>query len=75
MHPDRPRELRRTGLRPRHRRVVRAVAEALFAPARGVYVADGSVLPTSIGVNSQLPIMAIARRIAHCIADAWPPPS
>lgn len=30
----------------------------------GVYVADGSVVPTSIGVNSQLTIMAMATRIA-----------
>lgn len=35
---------------------------------RGLYVADGSVLPTSIGVNSQLAIMAVARRIARGIA-------
>jgi choline dehydrogenase-like flavoprotein len=26
----------------------------------GLYVADGSILPTSIGVNSQLPVMAFA---------------
>ncbi|MGD0527157.1 MAG: GMC family oxidoreductase [Polyangiaceae bacterium] len=39
--------------------------------ARGLFVADGSVVPTSLGVNSQLPIMAIARRIAHGIADGW----
>lgn len=30
----------------------------------GLYVADGSVLPTSIGVNSQVPIMTMATRIA-----------
>ncbi len=35
-----------------------------------LYVADGSVLPTSIGVNSQLPIMAMARRIAHCMMQS-----
>jgi len=34
-----------------------------------LFVADGSVLPTSIGVNSQLPIMAMAQRIARGIAD------
>jgi choline dehydrogenase-like flavoprotein len=35
----------------------------------GLFVADGSVLPTSIGVNSQLPVMALARRIAQRLAD------
>ncbi len=29
-----------------------------------LYIADGSVLPTSIGVNSQVPIMTVATRIA-----------
>ena len=38
---------------------------------QNLFVADGSVVPTSIGVNSQLPIMAVARRIAHGIADRW----
>ena len=32
-------------------------------------VADGSILPTSIGVNSQLPIMAIATKIAWGLRD------
>jgi choline dehydrogenase-like flavoprotein len=35
----------------------------------GLYVADGSVVPTSIGVNSQLPIMAMAARIAWRLRD------
>jgi choline dehydrogenase-like flavoprotein len=35
----------------------------------GVYVADGSVVPTSIGVNSQLTIMAMAARIAWRLRD------
>ena len=30
----------------------------------GLYVSDGSLFPTSIGVNSQLPIMTVATRIA-----------
>jgi choline dehydrogenase-like flavoprotein len=30
----------------------------------GLWLADGSVVPTSLGVNSQLPIMAMATRIA-----------
>ena len=36
-----------------------------------LFVADGSVLPTSIGVNSQLAIMAMADKIARGIADDW----
>jgi choline dehydrogenase-like flavoprotein len=36
-----------------------------------LFVADGSVLPTSIGVNSQLAIMALADKIAGGIADDW----
>ncbi|HEY6461527.1 MAG TPA: GMC family oxidoreductase, partial [Polyangiaceae bacterium] len=36
-----------------------------------LYVADGSVLPTSIGVNSQLPIMSVAHKIATGIAADW----
>jgi choline dehydrogenase-like flavoprotein len=34
-------------------------------------IADGSVLPTSIGVNSQLPVMGIAMMIARGIRDDW----
>lgn len=30
----------------------------------GLYIADGSLFPTSIGVNSQLPIMTVATKIA-----------
>src|SRR5262249_24894229 len=33
---------------------------------------DGSVLRTSIGVNSQLAIMAVAHKIAVGIAERWP---
>ena len=36
---------------------------------RNLYVIDGSVFPTSIGVNSQLPIMAVATRLAWGIAE------
>ncbi|HKQ71985.1 MAG TPA: GMC family oxidoreductase [Polyangiaceae bacterium] len=36
---------------------------------KGLYVADGSILPTSIGVNSQVPIMAMATRLAWRLAD------
>ncbi len=38
----------------------------------GLFVADGSVLPTSIGVNSQLPIMSMATRIAWRLAERFP---
>jgi len=31
---------------------------------RGLYVADGSILPTSLGVNPQLSIMSVATRVA-----------
>jgi len=36
-----------------------------------LYVIDGSVLPTSIGVNSQLPIMGVATMLASGICDDW----
>jgi choline dehydrogenase-like flavoprotein len=34
-------------------------------------IADGSVLPTSIGVNSQLPVMAIALMLARGVVADW----
>ncbi|MCB9596986.1 MAG: GMC family oxidoreductase [Sandaracinaceae bacterium] len=37
-----------------------------------VYVADGSVIPSSLGVNPQLTIMAMSTRIAERILDAFP---
>lgn len=37
----------------------------------GLFVADGSILPTSIGVNSQVPIMAMATRIAWRMAERF----
>lgn len=39
---------------------------------KNLFVADGSVLPTSIGVNSQLPVMAMALRIARGLAESMP---
>jgi choline dehydrogenase-like flavoprotein len=50
--------------------VVRMTGESWDLP--GLYVADGSVLPTSIGVNSQLPVMAVATKIARDLLHAWP---
>ena len=38
---------------------------------QNLFVADGSVLPTSIGVNSQLPIMGVAHKIASGIVEEW----
>jgi choline dehydrogenase-like flavoprotein len=36
-------------------------------PIRGLYVGDGSLFPTGIGVNPQITIMALARRVARTI--------
>jgi choline dehydrogenase-like flavoprotein len=35
----------------------------------GVYVADGSVVPSSLGVNPQLTIMALATRLAQHLLE------
>jgi choline dehydrogenase-like flavoprotein len=37
------------------------------SPVRGLYVGDGSLFPTGIGVNPQITIMALARRVARTI--------
>jgi choline dehydrogenase-like flavoprotein len=49
--------------------VVRETGEAWQVD--NLFLADGSVLPTSIGVNSQLPVMAVAHKIATGIAADW----
>jgi choline dehydrogenase-like flavoprotein len=40
---------------------------------RGVYLADGSVVPSALGVNPQLTIMALATRVAfHLLGSPCP---
>lgn len=39
---------------------------------RGLFVADGSVVPTSLGVNPQLTIMTLATRFAHRLLERGP---
>jgi choline dehydrogenase-like flavoprotein len=36
----------------------------------GAYVADGSLLPTALGVNPMITIIAVARRVARGLVDA-----
>jgi choline dehydrogenase-like flavoprotein len=49
----------------------RGVVDAQLAlhGVRGVHVADGSVVPSSLGVNPQLTIMALATRLAFGLLD------
>ncbi|MCC6557977.1 MAG: GMC family oxidoreductase [Polyangiaceae bacterium] len=54
----------------RRRGIVDQSGECFELP--GLFVADGSILPTSIGVNSQVPIMAMATRIAWRLAERFP---
>lgn len=39
----------------------------------GIFVADGSIVPSSLGVNPQITIMALATRIAFGVAGKSPP--
>ena len=38
---------------------------------RNLFVCDASVFPTSIGVNPQLTVMALATRAAEHIGENW----
>jgi choline dehydrogenase-like flavoprotein len=49
--------------------VVKPTGEAWAAD--NLFIADGSVLPTSIGVNSQVPVMAMSLKIARGLRDDW----
>ena len=49
--------------------VVKPTGEAWAAD--NLFVADGSVLPSSIGVNSQVPVMAMALKIARGLVEDW----
>ncbi len=51
------------------RSIVQPTGETWDLP--GLWVADGSIFPSSIGVNSQLPIMAMATRIAENFLARW----
>jgi choline dehydrogenase-like flavoprotein len=38
---------------------------------RGLYIADGSVIPTALGVNPALTISAVALRVAEKVLAEW----
>jgi choline dehydrogenase-like flavoprotein len=42
-----------------------------FHGLQNLFVCDASVFPTSIGVNPQLTVMALAMRTAQHIGDNW----
>jgi choline dehydrogenase-like flavoprotein len=45
------------------------VRSASGALVEGLYVADGSLFPTGIGINPMVTIMALARRVARTVAS------
>ena len=38
----------------------------------GLYVLDGSIVPTALGVNPSLTISALSLRVADKILEEWP---
>jgi choline dehydrogenase-like flavoprotein len=46
---------------------VRATRREGDGVVRGLYVGDGSLFPTGIGINPQITIMALARRVARTV--------
>jgi choline dehydrogenase-like flavoprotein len=79
-HPMRPHDLvllafhplgtARADARPGHGVVD---ADLKLRGVEGVYVADGSVIPSSIGVNPQITIMCLATRLAYRLLGSPPP--
>jgi choline dehydrogenase-like flavoprotein len=53
-----------------HRGVVRA-SDLRHHTVKNLHVLDGSVFPTSLGVNPQLSIYGLCARTATLLADAW----
>ena len=45
--------------------VLRVDADGRVHGTEGVYVCDGSAVPSSLGVNPQITIMTLATRLAH----------